>query len=133
MEYGIYDENGNLIKILVIDENGYAKSGKLPYGNYYVKNLSSPGETSYSLSLNDKNKSILYEMDNTQPQKAKSKQEDNDIDTKKQEQNSNVKETNSRAEDETEIEDEITLAETGVNFITSIYLLLSIVTVKLVF
>lgn len=36
-EYTIYDENGNVVEILVTDENGYAESEKLKSGHYYVE------------------------------------------------------------------------------------------------
>ena len=35
-KFEIWSENRNLVETIVTDENGYAKSGKLPYGNYNV-------------------------------------------------------------------------------------------------
>ena len=40
--YGIYTENGTQAGTLTTDSSGYAKSGPLPYGSYYLQEITAP-------------------------------------------------------------------------------------------
>lgn len=49
-EYTIYDENGNIIEVIVTDKNGQAESDQLLPGHYYVEQTGVPGKASGSTS-----------------------------------------------------------------------------------
>ena len=56
--FGIYTESGELIEKVTTGTNGYAESGKMPYGTYYVQELETPAglvksDQKYYVTLND--------------------------------------------------------------------------------
>lgn len=58
-EFGVYDENNNLVTKVVTDENGYAEVLDLVYGNYYYTELKAPD--GYLVNLESYNFSIEYD------------------------------------------------------------------------
>lgn len=52
-EYTIYDEDGNIIEVIVTDENGYAESDKLHPGHYYIERTGVPDNTTESINTPD--------------------------------------------------------------------------------
>lgn len=58
--YEIYDEEGNIVATLTTDNNGYAKSEELPFGNYTIKEITPSigylkDEKEYQVSINSNN------------------------------------------------------------------------------
>lgn len=56
--FGIYTESGELIEKVTTGTSGYAESGKMPYGTYYVQELETPAglvksDQKYYVTLND--------------------------------------------------------------------------------
>ena len=56
--FGIYTESGELIEKVTTGTRGYAESGKMPYGTYYVQELETPAglvksDQKYYVTLND--------------------------------------------------------------------------------
>ena len=56
--YGIYTENGTQAGTLTTDSSGYAKSGPLPYGSYYLQEITAPDgvvldPNQYPFTIND--------------------------------------------------------------------------------
>lgn len=58
-EFGVYDENDNLITEVITDENGYAEVLDLIYGNYYYTELKAPD--GYLVNLESYDFSIEYD------------------------------------------------------------------------
>lgn len=56
--FGIYTESGELVEKVTTGTSGYAESGKMPYGTYYVQELETPAglvksDQKYYVTLND--------------------------------------------------------------------------------
>ena len=56
--FGIYTESGELIEKVTTGTSGYAESGKMPYGTYYVQEMETPAglvksDQKYYVTLND--------------------------------------------------------------------------------
>ncbi len=69
VSFGIYDENGNLIQVIVTDENGNASSSILPEGKYTIKQLSSVdgyelNDKEYYIEIGGDSKPTMYEIQN---------------------------------------------------------------------
>lgn len=69
VSFGIYDENGNLIQVIVTDENGNASSSILPEGKYTIKQLSSVdgyelNDKEYYIEIGGGSKPTMYEIQN---------------------------------------------------------------------
>jgi len=67
--YGIYNLDGILIEELTTDENGYAKSNLLPYGDYYLREINAPAQyeldlTQYPFSISSSNTTISLDVKN---------------------------------------------------------------------
>lgn len=60
-QYGIYDKNGNLIEIIVTDENGHAESSQLPVGDYYIRDMVTGVE--YEFNVSPSGAAIKYEFE----------------------------------------------------------------------
>lgn len=58
-EFGVYDENDNLVTKVITDENGYAEVLDLVYGNYYYTELKAPD--GYLVNLESYDFSIEYD------------------------------------------------------------------------
>lgn len=56
--FGIYTESGELVEKVTTGTSGYAESGKMPYGTYYVQEMETPAglvksDQKYYVTLND--------------------------------------------------------------------------------
>ena len=68
-EFGIYDSNSVLVETITTDANGVAKSNKLPYGSYTVKETKAPNgyvlsTESKTVTINENNKSYSISFEN---------------------------------------------------------------------
>lgn len=64
-KYEIYDEDGNLVDTVIIDENGKGSSVNLPYGNYCVQG----GSSDFCFELSSSNQYQVY-VDGTEEKTA---------------------------------------------------------------
>lgn len=65
-KYEIYDEDGNLVDTIIIDENGRGSSINLPYGNYCVQG----GSSDFCFELSSSNEYQIYVDGTTEDNKA---------------------------------------------------------------
>lgn len=72
-KYEIYDEDGNLVDTVIIDENGRGSSINLPYGNYCVQG----GSSDFCFELSASNQYQVYLDDEKTTTTSKDKDETN--------------------------------------------------------
>lgn len=69
-QFEIRDKNRNLKDVVVTDDNGYAKSKKLPFGVYYVIEINSPDgylineDVAYKVEVTEEDKIYLVDVSN---------------------------------------------------------------------
>ena len=66
--YEIYDSNGNCVETLITDENGYAISTMLPYGDYVLKEIIAPDRyhlepLEYPFTISEQGQVITFDME----------------------------------------------------------------------
>lgn len=102
--YGIFDADGKLVEKLKTDNWGYAKSSKLRYGFYYVKELNAPkgyiiDDTKYKVSMDKKNITLRL----TNSKESESKQESKEsIESTESKESRESKESQSESKVESE-------------------------------
>lgn len=72
-KYLIYDEDGNIIDVIVTDEDGHAESKDLLPGHYYVEQVGGPEESSTS-TINEDNAATLTPAQSTSSEAINSQQ-----------------------------------------------------------